>query len=201
MLTRITHDSNGNHLSLEQYCIVNNYQDITPQDCFCSIKGDTSSIKKYFDDHFDQLVFNPVAPAIRGWEAHNFDDTVLQKLINENELLTKINNRFKIFGGFFMKTHPNTQIPWHYDYPRRGPVLNLMLNDAHSHSFFTRHIIDTTDLVQCKYDQGQFCLYNSDMVHSVINLDQIRYTISLWFVEGREELSWEEARDTILQMT
>jgi len=201
MLTRITHDSNGNHLLLDQYCVVNNYHSITSQDCFCSIKGNTSSIKKYFEDNFDNLNFIPVNPAMRGWEAHNFDDSVLQQIINDNELLTTINKRFKIFGGFFMKTHANTQIPWHYDYPRRGPVLNLMLNDVLSYSFFARHTIDTTDLIQCKYDQGQFCLYNTDMVHSVINLDQIRYTISLWFEEGRKELSWEEARDTILLIT
>jgi len=192
----ITHDNNGNMLPLEEFCTLNNLHNITDVDCYYQTTGDTSSIKKYFQDNFNTLEFKSVSPMFSGWQAHNLEDETTQKIIQENDFLSNINKRLKISHSFFMKTCTNTQIPWHYDYPRRGPVLNLLLNsEAKSYSFFTKSITNTSDLIECKYTENKFCLYNTDIIHSVINLDKVRYSFSLWFERGATDLSWEEAVD------
>ena len=194
----ITHNEDGCMFSLDDYCKINNLNLINEHDCFYQTKGNIQSIKNYFNNNFHNLEFKAVSDQFSGWEAHNLDDETTHLIIKENDFLNKINNTLKISYAFFMKTRTNTQIPWHYDYPRRGPVLNALLNpEVKSHSFFTRSITDTTDLIECKYTEEEFCLYNTDIPHSVINLDKPRYSFSLWFERGATDLSWTEAVDII----
>lgn len=201
MLTHITHNSEGQMMSLEDYIKTNNLYAIKDDDCFYSTSGNTLSIKNSFQQNFHLLEWKPVSPHFRGWESYNLNDNTLQELINENVFLYKVNKALKISYAFAMRTWTNTQIPWHYDYPRRGPVLNALLNpEANSRSYFTRSATDTSHLIECKYTEDEFCLYNTDIPHSVINLDTIRYSFSVWFERGATDLSWEEAKEVVSQI-
>ena len=93
-----------------------------------------------------------------------------------------------------MEISKNSWVGWHFDYPRKGPALNLLLTpDARSFSLFTDTLYDMSNIVECKYQPHQYLLYNTDLIHSIVNFDQPRYLFSALFKRGKENLVWQEA--------
>ena len=195
----ITHDENGNLLFPEEYCKVNNIQPLTNDDCFCYLENiDTSNIETYFKENFHNLNFFAAMPDFHVWRhaIPSYED--LQELIKNNKSLTKIDNVLKISSCLIMEISHNSWVSWHYDYPRKGPALNLLLtSEGQSHSMFTHSMYDFSGLVECRYRPHQFLLYNTEIVHSVLNLGNTRYLFSMGFERGKTDLEWNEAKEIL----
>ena len=186
---------NGHILFPEEYCILNNTLKITEEDCFCQIKSNTETIKNWFEKDFDFSLLDNNIPNFHVWKHHHLSPEDSRKIITENETLSSIDKIIKIHHCLIMEVSKNSWVAWHYDFPRKGPVLNLVLTpDAHSHSLFTGNLPDTSNLIECKYYPDQFCLYNTDIIHSVTNFDKTRYLFSVVFERGMTDLSWEESK-------
>jgi len=195
----ITHDTEGQLFFPDKYCEVNKIGPITDKDCFHPLKGNTASIENYFKDNFDNFNFEPKINNFNVWTSHDLDVNSVNKIIDENETLRSINKILKISHCFIMKVNINSWVAWHYDYPKKGPVINLVLTTkGKSHSLFTYNIPDTSNLIECNYQPHQFCLYNTELLHSILNFEEPRYLFSVIFERGQQDdLNWEKAK-TIL---
>lgn len=194
----IMYGEDGKLLFPEEYCKINNIKTLSNDDCYYYIKGNTSNIEEYFKDNFNKLNFEYQLPNFHVWRHTVIDDNDTQELIKNNEFLSKVNEKLKISCFLILESSKNSLINWHFDVPRKGPALNLLLTpEARSASLFTNDMYDLSNLVECKYLPHQFVLYNTDMVHSILNFETVRYMFSACFERGKTDLSWEEAK-TIL---
>ena len=63
---------------------------------------------------------------------------------------------------------------------------------------FTYNIPDTSNLIECKYQPNQFFLYNTEILHSILNFEETRYIFSVIFEKGQQDnLKWEEAKNIL----
>lgn len=171
------------------------FRPITEEDCFCYIKGDTTNIEEYFKNNFDMSTLKNELPNYHVWRHAPVDWDDSQELIKNNETLNKVSKVLEVSHCVVMEISKNSQVPWHYDFPRKGPALNLLLTpNARSHSLFTYNIPDTSNLIECKYPAHQFVLYNTDIIHSILNFEIPRYLFSVCFERGKTDLSWIEAK-------
>ena len=191
----------GSILMPHEYCVINNIAPITKDDCFCYINGDASSIVSYFYSHFNDI--NLTGPyndlQFNVWKSFCFSKEKCEEIINESFVLKEINKILKISKCMILEVSPNSFLAWHHDYPVKGPVLNLLITTNHrSHSLFTYNIPNTSNLVECLYKPNQFCLYNTDMIHSILNFEKPRYIFSAIFEKGEsEELDWTTAKEIL----
>ena len=178
----------------EQYS--KNFKPITKEDCFCYVKGDTSNIEDFFKNNFKNLNFTNNLPNCNAWRNAPIDWEDIQEIVKNNKTLIKISEVLQISHCLVLEVSINSQIPWHYDYPRKGPAINLLLTpEGKSHSLFTYNIPDTSNLIECRYRPHQFVLYNTDIIHTVLNFEPTRYMFSVCFERGKTNLSWAEAKE------
>jgi len=191
----------GSVLWPHEYCIVNNIKPITKEDCYCQINGDASSVTEHFRKNFtvSQLTTPYEDKNFNVWKSFCYDNDTCEKIINENNTLKEINKILKISKCMIMSVSPNSFVAWHHDYPVKGPVLNLLLTTNHrSHSLFTYNIPDTYNLIECLYQPNKFFLYNTDIIHSILNFEETRYVFSAIFEKGEsEELDWKTAKELL----
>lgn len=187
-----------NPVTLSEYSDLLNLTSITKEDCFCQVNGDTTSVEEYFKNNFNNIIFNSPYPGFNVWKhAYTTPEETLE-IIRKNETLSKINQVLEISICSFMEISPNSWLAWHYDFPRKGPALNLLLTpDARSHSLFSRNINDTSNLVECNYQPHQYCLYNTEIIHSILNFENPRYLFSAVFKRGQQDLGWTEAKEIL----
>lgn len=91
--------------------------------------------------------------------------------------------------GAFLKMRPMTMYDWHTDTERRG-VINIRLNEANSHSLFgSRTSFSKIRSVQeVPYGPpGSPLLFNTQVEHCVLNLDETRY---MWSIDLRQRPSF-----------
>lgn len=183
---------------VEEYCRIKNFGHLTEEDCFCQIKSNTQSIEDYFHNNVSKLEFLNNATTKDVWGSCFFDYNTSMELVQSNETLSKIHNVLKISNCLILKLSSNSWMAWHYDLPRKGPALNLLLTpESRSFSVFTSMFPEVSNLVECKYVPHQFCLYNTDIVHSILNFETPRYLFSACFERGQTDLSWNETKDIL----
>ena len=181
----------------------NNRVDLLEKDdCYCYLKGDTSSIEDYFKNNFEEIDFQRNFDNFYVWRHSHLDKESSMKIINTNQTLVEINKLLEISHCFFMEISEMSFVNWHFDTPRKGPAINLLLTpESKSYSLFTHDIFDTSNLIECKYNPHQFCLYNTELIHSILNLDSPRYIFSVIFERGKTDLSWNEAKNILREYT
>ena len=185
-------------IPLDEYCRIKNFGNITNDDCFRQIKSNTHSIEEYFQNNINSLQFFNNAPTKEVWGSCFFDYDTSMELVKNNETLSKINEVLKISNCLILKLSQNSWMAWHYDLPRKGPVINLLLTpEARSVSIFTAEFPEASNIIECKYFPHQFCLYNTDILHSVLNFETPRYLFSACLERGQTDLSWNEAKDIL----
>jgi hypothetical protein len=186
----------NNPVTLAEYSDLLNLSSISNDDCFCQIHGNGRSVEEYFQNNFNNIEFSNPQPNFNVWKHFYTTPDVTLEIIKNNETLSRINAVLEISVCSFMEISPNSWLAWHYDFPRKGPALNLLLTpESRSHSLFSRNITDTSNLVECKYQPHQFCLYNTEIIHSILNFENPRYLFSAVFKRGQEDLSWTEAKE------
>lgn len=185
-------------IPIEEYCRIKDFGYITDNDCFAQIKSNTKSIENYFKENLDNFNFDNNASTKEVWGSCFFDYDTSMDLVKNNVTLSKIHDVLKISNCLILKLSSNAWMAWHYDLPRKGPALNLLLTpEARSFSIFTSKFPEASNIVECKYHPHQFCLYNTDIVHSILNFETPRYLFSACFERGQTDLSWNEAKDIL----
>lgn len=184
--------------TVDEYCKQNFVGKITEEDCFWNFEGDTSSIENYFKNNFENFKFDNNLSTRHVWKCCYFDYPITQQIVSNNPTLTKINKVLNISSSFIMEISKTSYVTWHYDVPRKGPAINLLLtHDSRSFSIFTNTFNDMSNIIECKYIPRTFCLYNTTIVHSILNFDKPRYLFSFVFERGKTDLEWKEAKNLI----
>lgn len=158
-------------MNSENYC----YKELTEKAIF---------VPKYFWENFDSL----------SWQKYfAFEAAELPlELVLENEpILQKINNVFKIDKLGILLVKKNTTYNWHKD-AVRGVAINLLLSTAHnSHCIFSRDSVTTvSEIVELKYSPDTFYIFNNQCSHMVVNLDFDRYLFSVEFQKPKQSLTF-----------
>jgi hypothetical protein len=101
----------------------------------------------------------------------NFQKTLGLELIKQDPLLDNL--RIKFNGIMRLYMFPSmTVYNWHRDV-EMGCSINLVMEDYDSHTLFNptdkKEILD--NVVELKYEKNKWYLFNSQILHSVVNVD------------------------------
>jgi hypothetical protein len=145
-------------------------------------------------EYISKLNFDNVA-----WVEH-FGFLVYQlsnDLVQQELTLQKINERFEIESLGILKMNPNTVYNWHMD-EQRGLSINMLLTTDHiSHCIFTekrKEKEDISKILELDYVKDTFYVFNTQELHTVINLQKPRYLFSLEFKDKKHKLLYNEVK-------
>lgn len=128
-----------------------------------------------------------------GFLAHEINIDIIEREIT----LQKINERFEIQSIGALKMNPNTVYNWHMD-EQRGVSINMLLTTDHiSHCIFTekrKQKEDISKIVELHYSKDTFYVFNTQQLHTVINLEKPRYLFSLEFKDKKNKLLYNEVK-------
>jgi hypothetical protein len=101
----------------------------------------------------------------------DFQKTLGLELIKQDSLLDKLRDKFDGIMRLYM--FPGmTVYNWHRDV-EMGCSMNLVMEDYDSHTLFNptdkKEILD--NVVELKYEKNKWYLFNSQILHSVVNVD------------------------------
>jgi len=101
----------------------------------------------------------------------DFQKTLGLQLMIKDEMLIKLKSKFNATMRLYM--FPSMAVyNWHRD-AEIGCSLNLVMDDYSAHTLFNptdkKEIIDS--VVELKYEKNKWYLFNSQVLHSVINID------------------------------
>jgi hypothetical protein len=115
----------------------------------------------------------------------DFQKTLGLKLIEQDTVLKKLQSKFNAMMRLYM--FPGmTVYNWHRDV-EMGCSMNLVMDDYSAHTLFNpsdkKEIIDK--VVELKYEKNKWYLFNSQILHSVINVDHTdRILLTITFPKG-----------------
>jgi hypothetical protein len=113
-----------------------------------------------------------------GFGAYSLDDQQ-QQLIDNDNVLKKLNNVCKIKKLAILKMEPDTFYPPHIDRYKKCKV-NMLLTTSHtSHCCFLNK--DQTTIVQVPYKKNTMYILNTNNLHMIINFNKPRYLFSVMF--------------------
>jgi hypothetical protein len=96
-----------------------------------------------------------------------------------------------------VRLDPYTTYDWHTD-TKRGVSINMLLNDVKSHCLFeVGHDEATHTFLELKYAPKSYYLFNNQVPHMVTNFAQSRYLMSVEFVEGKDELTFDQLLEEV----
>ena len=99
-----------------------------------------------------------------------------------------------------LKMEPNTCYNWHTD-TDRAVGINMRLNDAPSHCWFTQNSDKlTTDVREIDYELGRYYVFNTKIPHIVFNGDKPRYLFSLELLGDHRGVTFDELCATLRGM-
>lgn len=170
---------------------------ITEQDCFYKISDDTKNIEEYFKTYFDRL---PWFEHESLWNLSLIPPSVLL----ENPALAKINEKFEIEGAGFIKMDSFQCYKWHVDFSR-GVAINMHMNPLEELSLC---LFETEELnkerikyLPLNYQPETFYLFNTQINHSIITFARTRYLFTLQFRQPKEELTYYDVRNYLMDLT
>jgi len=116
-------------------------------------------------------------------------------LIQVEPVLSYINSKFSITNIVVLRMPPNRCYKWHQD-DVRGVSVNMLLSSVnnHSHCLFSKRWVnnDQIEIDELVYLPKKLYLFNTQVPHTVINFDSMRYMFSLEFEKDKHELSFED---------
>lgn len=159
---------------------------IHPQYCYRKL-GESVFIQDYFDNlNANELEFEDYF----GLLVHRLDSEIYLK----EPLLAEVNKTHKISQAGFIKTEPWRNYAWHQD-AIRGVGINLLLTPrVNSMVMFGEGLNNDTvefSIMPFQYEPRQFYLFNTQIMHTIINFDQPRYLFTVDFEEDKESLTYE----------
>lgn len=121
---------------------------------------------------------NKIWQPIIGWDGTPV--SLSQLLLNPT--LKEINNEFPITRAGILKMSPNQSYHWHKDESRQVSI-NMLLS-AHSSSnclFGVPKNSDNMYFTELKYKSNTLYLFNTQVLHTVINFQETRFLFSVEF--------------------
>jgi hypothetical protein len=115
----------------------------------------------------------------------DFQKSLGLELVRQDELLSKLQSKFNAMMRLYM--FPSmTVYNWHRDV-NMGCSINLVMDDYSAHTLFNpsgqKEIIGK--VVELKYEKNKWYLFNSQILHSVINVDhKDRILLTITFPKG-----------------
>jgi hypothetical protein len=95
---------------------------------------------------------------------------------------------------------PNTTYNWHVDSDRKVG-LNMLLQDGQSHCLFATEDFGVRCVVEeLQYQPNSYYVFNTQVPHMVLNLEQPRYLFSLEFLDKDRGLTFDELCENIKGM-
>lgn len=162
------------------------------QNLFTKLKGQIDHISLY-----EKLLNKESAgqlPWTKSEVSYSFNVIRVQEShIKDHPALSVINDKFKLIP-FIFKLPANTCYNWHIDAFRPASI-NLPLNN---HSNSTTCFINETrvnevnNVTKLEYDPGYFYLFNTQIHHQVLNLNEDRYFFSLTFELPKTQLTYKD---------
>jgi hypothetical protein len=157
--------------------------DLKLEDCVVPI-GKSKSIVNYFNNFVDSFTYQ---------KYHTFMfHQVPNALIEEEDILKKINNKFPIKHMGISKVPPFTNYKWHCDL-YRGLGINMLLQSQRSQVFFGESVPNETwvsEFLEINYQPETFYLFNTQTEHTVFNFEGYRYLFTLEFEQDKTELNY-----------
>jgi hypothetical protein len=127
------------------------------------------------------------------WERyHSFDAVQVPfDLVFSDPFLHTLGMQHRLAVGI-LRLDPYTTYDWHVD-GKRGVCVNMLLNEVKSHCLFeVKHGGATRQFVELKYAPKTYYVFNNQVPHMVTNFAQSRYLMSVEFVEGKDELTFDQ---------
>lgn len=124
-----------------------------------------------------------------GWEGTPIDEDIYL----QEPLINKINDLgYEMKGCGFLKMNPYRQYNWHCDAKRKVSVNMIMTPDIKYYTLFgnSTESEDQFEFVTMEYEANTMYLFNTTMMHSIINFDKPRYLFTIEFED--ENLRYEE---------
>jgi hypothetical protein len=131
---------------------------------------------------------------------YNFDATqVPAQLLNRDGFLVSLAQQRKFHAGI-LRMPPNTTYNWHVDSDRKVG-LNMLLQDGQSHCLFATEDFGVRCVVEeLQYQPNSYYVFNTQVPHMVLNLEQPRYLFSLEFLDEDRGLTFDELCENIKGM-
>ena len=115
------------------------------------------------------------------------------EIILAEPVLKEINDRYEISTGGIIRLDSNRCYKWHSD-SNRGVSINLLLNpEIESLVLFGNSVFDSDDqyeILKFEYEKDTFYLFNTQMMHTVINFDLPRYLFTVEFKQDKSVLTF-----------
>lgn len=132
----------------------------------------------------DQLL--DYARSVKIWRDNRADWVTFQQvdipehLIAQDPVLRKLKESGWIYFKIF-KTYPNSFYIWHIDKPNRPAAINMLISQAKAHTFFSGEKLwqNQYELIEADYQPNTYMLFNTTKQHSVFNLSEERYIVSV----------------------
>lgn len=118
-------------------------------------------------------------------------------IIAEDNFFKWLHTRYEFLAGV-IKLDPYTCYNWHKD-TRRGVGINMLLT-PHVRSVCA--FADNTDepvfkIDELKYKPITYYVFNTQANHTVYNFEMTRYLLSIEFLKGKDELTFNQLVDDI----
>lgn len=152
---------------------------INSDDCFKRLNAKSIFIGK----NFTRLLAD--AEWVCNYGFNNF--LIPESLWKLEPILKKIDYQFPIECCVVLHIPPNTMYNWHNDI-ERGLSINMKLcNNTTSHTLFGVSVDSYSDeIIELKYEEDYFYLFNTQNKHCVINFEKDRYMFSVIFKQKQE---------------
>lgn len=156
-------------------------------DCFKEFKTKSSIIKNInYNDNTNLVSF-------KGWNIYPVDKNIWC----QEPLLSLIDRYFPIENCGIIRMDANRSYIWHVD-DDRGVSINLLLNGRdHSNCYFGRKVNESEDqyeIMECPYKEDVFYLFNTQVPHTVTNINMPRYLFTVQFLSQKNNLSFYDIK-------
>jgi hypothetical protein len=127
------------------------------------------------------------------WSSYyNFEASqVPAQLLNRDGFLVALAQKRKFHAGI-LRMQPNSCYNWHVDTDRKVG-LNMLIQDGKSHCLF---MVEDNGLrcrvEELKYQPDSYYVFNTQVPHMVLNIEQPRYLFSLEFLDEDRGLTFDE---------
>lgn len=117
-------------------------------------------------------------------------------VLMQDPFLAWLSSRYQFIAGV-LKLPQYHQYDWHVD-TRRGVGINMLLSSVKSYVFFTETPNELVkNIYPHKYQADTYYLFNTQVPHMVINLNEPRYLFTLEFAMDKDSLSFDQLRQDI----
>ena len=182
-------------------------------DCYYEFDG----YSNFIYDYCHSILNHEKIDQVKWANYYEFDILKINtKKLEQEPILKKIHQKFPIKFMAITKINPDTCFVWHMD-GKRGVAINMLIH-ANPNSktlfgiggkYYSEEEINCDDIrtesngtvdpksvvikfIELKYKPKKFYLFNTRILHSVLNFTENRYLFTIEFEQDKTELSYKD---------